>query len=58
MEGTTETCKRCNRKLKTQKSIDKGYGPVCYKKHLQEEAEREFEKNQITIDEAIKGVGA
>lgn len=44
-------CKRCNRPLKTTKSIDNGYGPVCKKKH--EEAEAEFLKRQITIDEEL-----
>ncbi|MEK3890225.1 DUF6011 domain-containing protein [Bacillus sp. FSL K6-3431] len=44
-------CKRCNRPLKITKSIDNGYGPVCKKKH--EEAEVEFLKRQITIDEAL-----
>ncbi|MFC2948562.1 DUF6011 domain-containing protein [Virgibacillus sediminis] len=23
-------CERCNRKLKDKKSIERGYGPVCY----------------------------
>lgn len=45
------TCKRCNRPLKTAKSIENGYGPVCKKKH--DEAEAEFMKMQITIDEEI-----
>ncbi|UAW07747.1 hypothetical protein PVJ1_00013 [Psychrobacillus phage PVJ1] len=44
-------CKRCNRPLKTQKSIAVGYGPTCKKKH--DEAEEEFLKRQITIDEEI-----
>ncbi|BAQ11329.1 hypothetical protein OXB_2858 [Bacillus sp. OxB-1] len=44
-------CKRCNRKLKTQKSIDVGFGPVCKKKH--DEAEAEFLKLQVTIDEEM-----
>lgn len=43
-------CGRCNRKLKTEKSIKQGFGPVCYKKHLQEQADEEFKKNQTTID--------
>lgn len=43
--------KRCNRPLKTQKSIDMGFGPVCKKKH--DEAEEEFLKRQITIDEEL-----
>ena len=46
-------CGRCNRKLKTAKSIDLGFGPTCYKKHLQALADAEFEKNQVTIDEVM-----
>lgn len=45
------TCKRCNRQLKTQKSIDVGYGPTCKRKH--DEAEEEFLKRQITIDDEL-----
>ena len=47
-----ETCKRCNRELKTGKSINDGYGPVCKKK--QAEADAEFEKRQVTIDEVFE----
>lgn len=53
-----ETCGRCGRKLKTQKSIDAGFGPVCKRKHEQELADAEFEKIQVTIDEVIEGEGA
>ncbi|MGF7014262.1 DUF6011 domain-containing protein [Ornithinibacillus bavariensis] len=45
------TCKRCNRPLKTTKSIEVGFGPVCKKKH--DEAEAEFLKRQVTIDEEL-----
>jgi len=45
-------CNRCGRKLKTQKSIDEGYGPVCKKK--QAEADAEFEKIQLTLDEVAE----
>lgn len=51
-------CKRCGRKLTTEKSIERGYGIVCYKKYLKEEAEREFLKNQTTIYDYIKEEGA
>lgn len=51
-EGRVMTCGRCGRKLKTAKSIEAGFGPVCKKKH--EEAEAEFLKRQITIDEEIE----
>ena len=48
------TCGRCNRKLKSAKSIELGFGPTCHKKHLQDLADAEFEKNQITMDEVIQ----
>lgn len=48
-----QTCGRCGRELKTQKSIDEGYGPVCKKKQAAEDAE--FERIQVTIDEVIEG---
>ncbi|KIL79563.1 DUF6011 domain-containing protein [Bacillus badius] len=44
-------CERCNRPLRSQKSIDVGMGPVCKKK--QEEEDVEFEKIQIKIDEVL-----
>ncbi|MFC4661713.1 DUF6011 domain-containing protein [Oceanobacillus aidingensis] len=44
-------CTRCNRKLIDKKSIERGYGSVCYKRHLKEQADAEFERNQLTIDE-------
>lgn len=47
-------CGRCGRRLKDKKSVDRGLGPVCYKKHLKALEDEEFEKNQITIDEVIK----
>lgn len=53
MMDKTEICKRCGRKLKTTKSIEQGFGPVCFKKHQREIAEEEFRKNQITMDEVI-----
>lgn len=45
-------CGRCGRKLKTQKSIDDGYGPVCKRK--QAEVDAEFERIQITLDEVLE----
>lgn len=45
------TCKRCNKPLKTPKSISVGFGPVCKRKH--DEAEAEFLKRQVTIEEEI-----
>lgn len=45
-------CGRCGRKLKTQKSIDDGYGRVCKVKQATEDAE--FERIQITLDEVVE----
>lgn len=47
-------CARCNRQLKSEKSIELGYGPTCYRKHLKEQADAEFLRNQMTIDEVIQ----
>ncbi|WP_121615236.1 DUF6011 domain-containing protein [Virgibacillus halodenitrificans] len=44
-------CAKCNRKLKDKKSVDRGYGPVCWSKKLK--ADAEFERNQVTIDEVM-----
>ena len=46
------TCKRCNRPLKTPRSIEVGFWPVCKRKH--DEAEAEFLKRQVTIDEVME----
>lgn len=27
-------CRRCNRKLKDPESIERGFGPICYEKHM------------------------
>ena len=57
MEGAN--CKRCGRPLKLAHSVEVGYGPTCKKRH--DEAEAEFLKRQITIEEyaefAKKAVG-
>jgi len=50
----TESCGLCGRKLITKRSIETGFGPVCYKKHKQAVADAEFEKKQVTIYEVIK----
>ena len=47
-------CKICGRVLKSDKSKEMGFGPVCYKKHKQAVADAEFEKKQVTIYEVIK----
>lgn len=45
-------CKRCKKPLKTLKSIEVGYGPICKKK--QDAADAEFLKKQITIFEVFE----
>lgn len=47
-------CARCNRQLKSEKSIELGYGPTCYRKDQKELADAEFLRNQMTIDEVIQ----
>jgi hypothetical protein len=44
-------CERCNRPLKSEKSMDDGMGRTCKKKQAVEDAE--FEKIQVTIDDVI-----
>lgn len=39
-------CGRCNRKLRGAKSIERGYGPVCWKKVQQEEEKQEQNKGE------------
>ncbi len=34
-------CERCGRALKSAKSKEDGYGPVCLRKHLAEQADKE-----------------
>lgn len=46
-----KTCKRCGRQLITSKSIDREFGPVCYEKYLKEQADAEFERRQIRIEQ-------
>lgn len=45
-------CGRCGRELKTAKSIEDGYGPVCKRKKAAED--EEFERIQVTIEEVLK----
>lgn len=52
--STLKICQRCNRKLRSQKSLDEGMGPVCKRKTAEEEAAAELEKNQLTIYEVLE----
>lgn len=42
-------CKRCNRKLHDEISIDRGYGPVCWEK-VQKETVNQLAKNKFTMN--------
>ena len=35
MEVSTKYCRYCGRLLKSKESIQRGFGMVCYKKHIQ-----------------------
>ncbi len=41
------TCKICNRKLKSWKSIQRGIGPTCEQKYL----DKLYKEKQITIED-------
>lgn len=49
-----ERCQRCKRPLTNQKSIERGLGYVCYRKVKVEQAQKEFERIQITIYEFLE----
>lgn len=53
MKDKIETCGRCGRKLKTAKSIEVGFGPVCHKKYLKEQAQIGFMDNQMSMEEVV-----
>lgn len=42
-------CKRCGKELKTWNSIQKGFGPICEKKYLDEI----YTSQQIAIDSIL-----
>jgi len=43
-------CRMCGKELKTWKSIQKGFGPVCEKRYL----EGVYKNQQITIDSVLQ----
>lgn len=47
-------CSRCKRPLQSNVSIKRGLGYVCYRRVKREQAQKEFERIQITIFEFIK----
>lgn len=47
-----KTCARCNRQLKTEKSQERGFGPVCYSKHIaeMEQAEQGMAEHEAYLE--------
>ena len=38
----THLCRRCGRKLRSAEAKSRGYGYVCYKKHLKEKGKKKL----------------
>lgn len=54
MQEQTENCRRCGRKLKTGESVLRGFGPVCYQKHIKEtERSEQLNMDATMSDEYI-----
>lgn len=54
----TARCRKCGRKLTTPKSIKRGFGPVCYKRMIDEPwkpTERDMSLEPIIQDEEQNG---
>ncbi|WP_153400967.1 DUF6011 domain-containing protein [Gracilibacillus oryzae] len=51
--GSNGACATCGRKLIDKKSMERGFGPVCYEKYLKAKQQEDFERNQITVYEAL-----
>lgn len=49
----TGNCIRCGQELTDELSIERGYGPVCHKKHLQAQAEMEANENAANDSETV-----
>ena len=50
-------CNRCGRPLKNEQSLQRGFGPVCWKKHQAEEKRKEQENTQMSFyDEQIEKI--
>ena len=43
-------CRRCHRKLKDEKSIELGFGQVCYKKYMAKKKVYLFDMEEIADD--------
>lgn len=51
IKDTSFKCRMCGKELKTWKSIQKGFGPVCEKRYIEDV----YKNQQISIDTIDKG---
>lgn len=49
-EERSDTCMRCNRRLRSPKSRELGYGPCCYRKMLAEQVTETKRENEVKTD--------
>ncbi|MCF3942181.1 DUF6011 domain-containing protein [Oceanobacillus alkalisoli] len=49
-----QTCIRCGRKLKDKRSIERKFGPKCFKKWQKEREEVGLTENQMTIEDVAQ----
>ena len=50
VKDTSFNCRMCGKELKTWKSIQKGFGPVCEKKYLNDV----YKNQQMTVENLLK----
>lgn len=50
VKDTSFNCRMCGKELKTWKSIQRGFGPICEKKYLNDV----YKNRQITMDTMIR----
>lgn len=53
VKDTSFNCRMCGKELKTWKSIQKGFGPVCEKKYLEDV----YKNQQISMDILVQKKG-
>lgn len=50
LDNLYSKCLRCGRDIKRPESIKPGYGPSCYKKMLEERAQKELSYDDDKVD--------
>ena len=50
IKDTSFNCRMCGRELKTWRSIQKGFGPVCEKKYIEDV----YKNQQLSVDNIIQ----